>query len=180
MVIPNPWLSAVRFTSTHSCLHSWGFVAHFEDQKPLFLLAFCLLLRIDAVELAWENDERVLPSPLYPDHGEFLPTVLVPRLFERGLRTLEYKPEKTRDKLYMRLKRNCKQIADCWWDSNTFSGPCSTPVIRPRLTLQVYISTGISDQFRDFFVRARVIHEGSSSVIVSCEVAAWRLGKSPT
>jgi hypothetical protein len=95
MIIPNPWLSAVKFTSTYSCLHSWAFAAHFrlpEDQKPLFLFDTCLR-RIDDAELTLEKDEPLLPTPLDPYHGEFLPAVLVPKLLERGLRILEYKPE---------------------------------------------------------------------------------------
>lgn len=97
IIKPNPWRSAVKLTSTYSCLHNWAFL-HLklpEDQKPLFLRDACLRPRREPEELTFENDDRLLPKPLDPKHGEFLPAVLVPKLLERGLRILEYRPAKT-------------------------------------------------------------------------------------
>lgn len=96
MVNPNPWLSAVKLTSTYSCLHNRAFAQGFrlpDDQNPLFLFDICLRPRRDESEFTLENDDLLLPTPLWPYHGECLPAVLAPMLLERAFRTLEYIPE---------------------------------------------------------------------------------------
>ena len=83
-------------------------------------------------------------------------------------------------RLFVRVYYRWKGGAERLYGSvlQTFSHFCSRLLIRSRLTVKVYISTRICDHYRDFFVRARVVHESSSGIVVAGEVTARGLGES--